>query len=166
MTPLDPEPLLAMYRGWPAGEVAAELGVARETVQRWRSGTRRIDPRRADGLAVAAGCHALTLWPELDVVRVCEVCPTPLSGRADQRFCSVSCRDRDPKKRARKAAGARKRRRAETPEQREARLAQAREYKAAAARSVKVAQRAYYERHRERFIEYASEQRRRRKEAA
>ena len=38
--------------------VAEELGVARETVERWRSGQRQIVARNADELAIRAGAHA------------------------------------------------------------------------------------------------------------
>ena len=53
-------------------ELAELLGTSIRQVQRWRTGTRITlctieDLHRLDRMAVAAGAHPLTLWPELDL---------------------------------------------------------------------------------------------------
>jgi hypothetical protein len=163
---LPSAPLLEQFPGWSAQEIATELYVSRRTVVRWRAGGGvRGDDR--DRLAHAAGRHPVELWPELlDLLPKCRTCDDVLTGRAGQKFCSVKCRDRDPKKRKKKAAAAKARRQRETPEQRERRLEAARRYKAEARRSVLAAQRAYYQRQRERFIADAAERRKRKRAAS
>lgn len=59
----DPAPLLALYAGMPAEDIAAALGVGRDCVVKWRSGERRIPRDKADQYAVRAGVHPGTLWP-------------------------------------------------------------------------------------------------------
>lgn len=45
------------------GELAAYIGVSRETVCRWKAG-RRITTLVADRTAIALGLHPLNIWPD------------------------------------------------------------------------------------------------------
>jgi plasmid maintenance system antidote protein VapI len=61
MLPLDP--LLDRLDGLPAHAAAEQLGVTRETVERWRTGRRSgLTPGNADRYACALGLHPGIVW--------------------------------------------------------------------------------------------------------
>lgn len=61
----DPAPVLARQGRRSDRDFADHLGVDRQTIARWRRGT-RLFPHSADEVAVALGTHPAALWPEWD----------------------------------------------------------------------------------------------------
>lgn len=60
----DPAPVLALQRGRSDREFARLLGVTRETVARWRHGTKLYRPT-AESVAIRLDRHPLDLWPDI-----------------------------------------------------------------------------------------------------
>jgi transcriptional regulator with XRE-family HTH domain len=52
----------ADFRGLSDQRIAERLGVARETVYRWRTDQDRLDPGKIAGLASALDCEPFELW--------------------------------------------------------------------------------------------------------
>lgn len=62
----DPAPVLALQHERNDVEFAAELGVSRLTLCRWRRG-RTLTTVTADRIALDLGRHPVNMWPEWEV---------------------------------------------------------------------------------------------------
>jgi hypothetical protein len=63
---LDPAPLLAALGDVVAAVAGERLGVARQTVMRWRTGRHQVRARDAERYAAALGLTLGEIWPEYE----------------------------------------------------------------------------------------------------
>ena len=124
--------------------IAAKIGVAHGTVQKWRE--RGMDEENADRVATALGLHPWQLWPEMlavataPVMRECSCGEFFVLTRPEKRWCNAACRKADPEVKAKEAAWMRERYR-EDAEHRSAKLAANRAYKAEARLAIRASER-------------------------